>query len=390
MTGPEALDRERVERLRSGQAWRDFCIALEAAGDLVALEARDDLERAEGYRYLTRLLRSSLERFVENQEAFRPRVRPTPWRVSIAIQSPDQDHPLIEIDGRSEYRIRGTRGSVPYASFLALAAAVPADAGSRPVATPPGSDLEHFDPTALRATGFLSVHDLALEPDGSFTIACSTEEEGPNWLRLEPDSSFIMVRQTFTDRATQEPMTLVVERVPPEPVRPVGASEVARNLAIAAQNVLGSAHRFVGWAHTLAKAPNTLATIDPQYRSSGGSPDHLMYFGSFDLAPDQALVVRFALPPCDTWNFQACSWWAENFDNYEDGDGFVTASTAVPEADGSYRVVCASGPVGAANAIDLFGHHRGLLNLRIVHPGGTAEVSTEVVPLVGRGGVASP
>ena len=52
-----------LDSLRSGQLWLDFCESLKSAGAeiLAAGTPTDDLNRAEGFRYLTRLLRLSLE-----------------------------------------------------------------------------------------------------------------------------------------------------------------------------------------------------------------------------------------------------------------------------------------------------------------------------------------
>ena len=368
---------ERARRLTSGESWADFCDTLRCAGDIVLRESATDLERAEGFRYLTRLTRSSLERFVENSEIYRPRVRDTPWRVSIAIQSPDQDHPLIELDGDADYRIRGTRGTVNYASFLALAGRIPADAGTADLGGDPEAALASFDPTDFRATGFLSVHDLDIEPDGSFIITLSQHEQPRNWLRLEPATSFIMIRQTFLDRATERPMQLTVERIDPEPVRPISSADMAVALAKTGQNIVGTTARFLGWATSLAHQPNELRTIGGNYANAGGSPDHLMYFGYWEIAAGEALVITARLPDNDHWNFQACSWWLENFDNYEDGRGYTTKRTARVEADGTVILVLAHRDIGVGNWIDLFDHTRGTMNLRIVHPRGDATITVE-------------
>lgn len=378
--GPDesATASRAARRACDGQAWEDFCDVLKSAGDIIIRESSDDLERAEGFRYLTRLARNSLERFVENREPYRPRVLMPPWRVSIAIQNPDQDHPLIEVDGHFDYRLSGTRGTVSYASFLALASRIPESAGADPPTIAPEDQLGTFDPTAYRPTGFLSVHDLDVGADGTFEIMLSTRPHPGNWLRLEPDTTFVMIRQTFLDRASEDPMTLRVERVEPEPVRPVRPDEVATNLAVAAQNVVGTVVRFLGWAKQLRQRPNTLTTIDSDYRDSGGSPDHLMHFGYWQLSPGQALVITARLPENDYWNFQACTWWLENFDNYEDGGGYVNKRTASVEPDGSVVLVLAGQPVTKGNWIDVFGHDRGTMNLRIVHPSGEATVKTEL------------
>ncbi len=46
----------------SGKAWTDFCRALEQAGEVILRDSAPatPLDRAEGYRYLTRLLRQMM------------------------------------------------------------------------------------------------------------------------------------------------------------------------------------------------------------------------------------------------------------------------------------------------------------------------------------------
>jgi hypothetical protein len=105
------------ERLLSGAAWEDFCEQLKVAGRIVERFGNDldDRDRAEWYRFLARLTRNGLERFLENCEPERPRLRDVPWRQSINFQSPDQDHYLAEfVDGSHDYLIRGNRGGLPY------------------------------------------------------------------------------------------------------------------------------------------------------------------------------------------------------------------------------------------------------------------------------------
>ena len=60
----------------SGQAWTDFCRALEQAGEVILRDTAPDtpLDRAEGYRYLTRLLREMLYTTIENSDPDFPRL----------------------------------------------------------------------------------------------------------------------------------------------------------------------------------------------------------------------------------------------------------------------------------------------------------------------------
>jgi hypothetical protein len=190
-----------------------------------------------------------------------------------------------------------------------------------------------------------------------------------------------MIRQTFLDRSTEERMDLHIERIEPEPVRPIRAEELETNLRRASANVAGTARRFLGWTKSLTPHPNQLTSIGAAYGNSGGSPDHLMYFGYWQVAPGEALVLRVRLAECDYWNFQACTWWMENFDSYEDDRGYITKRTAKLEPDGTVVLVLAHEDPGFGNHIDLFGHDHGTMNLRFVHPRGEAGITSELVQL---------
>src|SRR4029077_21080984 len=61
----------------------------------------------------------------------------------------------------------------------------------------------------------LSGEDLALNPDGSFTITVSGDPTGPgpNHIQITDDTTLIAVRNTVSDWNTQDPMSLSIERV---------------------------------------------------------------------------------------------------------------------------------------------------------------------------------
>ena len=52
----------------------------------------------------------------------------------------------------------------------------------------------------LAPCGALEGEDLKLEDDGSFEIIVSKVKKGKNWLKLEDETSLLMVRQTFMNR----------------------------------------------------------------------------------------------------------------------------------------------------------------------------------------------
>ena len=63
-------------RIVTGRAWEEFCDTIKAAGAamLVAGAPRDAATQAEGYRYLSRLVRAGLENFVECADVRAPRI----------------------------------------------------------------------------------------------------------------------------------------------------------------------------------------------------------------------------------------------------------------------------------------------------------------------------
>jgi len=58
-----------LDRVMSGKTWEEFCDTLKAAGNVILAEGSptDPLDRSEGFRYLSRLTRASLEQFIENR-----------------------------------------------------------------------------------------------------------------------------------------------------------------------------------------------------------------------------------------------------------------------------------------------------------------------------------
>ena len=56
-----ASEERAIERVVSGEAWRDYCRMLEMAGMVILREGSpsDPLDRAEGFRYLSRLVRAA-------------------------------------------------------------------------------------------------------------------------------------------------------------------------------------------------------------------------------------------------------------------------------------------------------------------------------------------
>ncbi len=378
-------DRAR-DRLVSGQAWDDFCDTLKVAGRVIEGfgEEPSDVERAEWYRYLSRMVRNGFERMVENCEPDRPRLRDAPWRQSINVQSPDQDHLMCEfVDGAYEYRIRGNRGSVPYFIMATWSAPQPADLGARDWAPLGVSGLAEFDPTNLTTTSFVSSRDLDMDDDGNFEVVLSQTPPSRNGLAMQANTTGILIRTVFSDRSSVTTPTMEIERLDDPKPRPVRPAEMAEGLAKAGQIVLGYAELVrAWWFDNLSQRPNTIDFSEATYLSNGGVLDRLHGFGCWQKPKDHALVVRFVPSPCEHWILQVCNRWQENLDIYEDGQGYITKFTSSVESDGSILAVLADRNPGiGGNWIDTFEHDAGVFSLRLIQTEGAPEVSLQVVSI---------
>jgi hypothetical protein len=385
------------ERLLSGQAWDDFCDTLKVAGRHIASVdgPLSDLDRAEWYRFMTRLARSSMERLIENAEPTRPRLRDMVWRQSINVQTVDQDHLMCQFDAARDYRITGTRGTIPYFVMAVLTCPAPDTPGAEDWAAQGIAGLDRFDPSNLKTTGFLHSGQMTVAADGTFEVILSQDDPGPgaNWLRLTPETNCILIRLVWADRTRETAPDMVIARADHATPQPVTPALIADGLAWTGQAVLGYAELVRNWWQgsqgNFAARLNRLDYSRAQYLSNGGVPDRHVAFGGWEKAPDEALVLHFTPPPCEYWNFQLCNVWQENLDTFEDGNGWINNTRHVAEADGSVRVVIAESDPGiGGNWIDSYGHERGIWGLRFVQTERTAPVSLWRVPLAdlaGRG-----
>ena len=336
-------------RVMEGQSWSDFCRALEAAGEIVLARTTpaSPIYRAEGYRYLTRLTRIGLEMMLEHADpdfpTFYAASHPTG---KIGGDNPDNLYQNATIAGDREYRICGRRNTVPYLSF--------------------GTKANRYATEGTMAsTGELEAAEMVFGKDGNFEIAVSRERKAGNWLPLAADTSMLLVRQTFLDRANEVAADVRIERVSgPEKPEPLTPQKLDRGLASAAAFVTGTARTFVNWVEEFRKYPNAFAPFPQEtcYRTGG---DPLIYYlhGYWQLAADEALVIETQVPECEIWNFQLDNYWMESLD-YRFLPACWNKRTAKYNADGTLTFVIAARDPGLGNYMDTAGHGCGSMLLR--------------------------
>jgi Protein of unknown function (DUF1214) len=343
------------------QAWSQFCQALEQAGEVISSGPDTPLDRAEGYRYLARLTREMLYSCLDNADPDFPRFHQLDL-VKIGADNPDNVYLSANIRGDRTYRITGTRGTIAYFSI--------------------GSKANRYAKDGTMAsTGELSDADLTIAPDGTVEIIASAVQQGANWLPLAPDSTGLVVRQTYLDRAAEVPGSWHIEQIggPAEPAA-LTPEFLAKALHRAALSVHGTAATFAHWTQTFMARPNELPDFGQEmFQRAGGDPEIFYLHGYWSLRPGEAWVIETDVPDCPYWNFQLDNWWMESLDHRRQIT--VNKHTASLDADGRLTIVVAAADPGVGNWIDTCGHSSGTALLRWLGASAHPIPKCRVVPL---------
>lgn len=354
-------DRDLEQQVIDGRIWADFCDHLKRAGEqILRPETPDDaFNRAEGWRYLTRLTRIALDMFVEcNDPDFPAFYRPSHETAKIGADNPDNLYLRAQVNGNYDYRITGSRGTVHYLGFVTMAGGY-------------GEDGRNVLTGSLDTAG-----DLQVDGDGRVEILLSKNPQPGNWVPMTADTNTVLVRQTFLDRDLELPADLTIERIgAQERPKPLNPAQLARNLKATSAFVEGTARLFADWSASYLPRPNELPPADQELcQSVGGDPNIFYYHSYFELEEDEALVVEVErIPDCQTWNLQVDNYWMESLD-YRYHRIHINKHTAELDADGGVRIVIADRDPGVSNWLETAGHRNGTLCFRwigaseIIHP----------------------
>lgn len=361
---------EAAARIVSGRSWAEFCETLEAAGAALTFPGAptDPMSQAEGYRYLSRLVRAGLEAFVEHADPRAPVLhRVVHETVKMGADNPDNFYATARLDGRLDYRITGRRNTVHYLAF--------------------GTQKGHYGKNGgLPPTGWLESADMHVEADGRFEILLSSEPKPGNWLPMTEETGTLVVRQTFLDRERETPAELHIECLRPadESERPRGQvtpEQIDDGLKQASTLVAGASLLFAKWARDFQSHSNRLPQFDPEVsRNAGGDPNITYYHSHWALAPDECLVIEVVPPACEHWNFQLNNYWMESLD-YRYHAIHTNMHLATLEPDGSLRIVVAHEDPGHPNWIETVGHESGTMCFRWWRADDPVEPSTRVVTI---------
>lgn len=347
------------QRVLSGKAWEEFCDHLKAAGNVLLSPGtpRDPLQQAEGIRYLSRLTRAGLEAYMEYQDPMFPQLRRMVHEtVKMGADNPDNYYQNAQISGAYSYKIIGKRNTVDHISFHT-------------------QNGNYGSTGGLAPCGKISMQDLVLDDDGSFEIILSKEPEGKNWLKIEDETSLLMVRQTFSDRFNEVAAELrLINTMADEKPGALSTQQVDEGLKTASMFVGGASLLFARWARGFKKHVNQLPLFDPETSNAAGGDESIIYYHSYwMLDSDEALVIEVLPPACDAWNFQLNNYWMESLD-YRYYDICINGNNASLSPDGSVRVVVSHDDPGLPNWIETAHHREGTMCWRWyrIHQGAMA------------------
>ncbi len=265
------------QRILDGTAWNNFCDALKEAGEIVNSDKapKDAFNRAEGYRYLTRLLRGGLESFLEHRDPAFPQLRCGAHEtIKLGADNPDNRYESAPLNPQFDYRISGTRGSVDY---LGLSTII----------------NKYASGGTMEVTGHIDARGMDISPDGTVEIIISQREHSGNWLPMGPKTNSITVRQTFQDRIEEQRADLKIERIGAGDDRPepLSAEKLERGLQGAVKFVKGSSQMFENWAESFLPTNNQL----PLPIRITASPLAAIPISSTFTAPGSLLPMKYLL-----------------------------------------------------------------------------------------------
>lgn len=332
--------------LASHQALLEFQSTFDSGREMVLADARTEQEAIEGMRWLLRVASMSTHIIADANPAAPRFQRMDTWVRKAGGDNPDAEYYLAAIDGRHDYRITGNVGTVKHLSFTVNA----------------GQGVER-----RRQVGYFNERTLATDDAGNFTLLLHKGEpsEDADWLQIPEDASAVLVRVYIADRDSERlpDLNIEVEGGNPPYAPPsdetMAASITGTSFAFFA---LTNLHRTV--LPELMETTNTFIRATPERLGRDiAASDNLYMLGSYQLASDEALIVRVQPPRTRYWNLTLETRWHEIYD-YLTRPTSRTLAGVTESADGSVEFLVSHRNPGHPNWLDTSGHAFGFLTLR--------------------------
>ncbi len=334
-----------ADDLVSGRAWAHLLDGLRRASETVLADdvPRNATDMAAGFRHLLVLLGIGLDNALREESGSVLAVKPSSvdaiykW----GMDCPDCIYTGAGLRGGETYRLWGNRGTARYVGLQAMA--------------------------GMASSANVLLDELDLGPDGEVELILSADPHEGNWLPIAENATALVVRHFFYDWDTEVASSLSIERIGDAgdrqaraPVDPRAA--VARQLIALGDFVGANLDFFLQFSRP--DTPNTfLPPLDGT--AMGAAAENRPVIGSWQLAPDEALLVEVAPPQGLYWSYSLGNPWWETID-YGAHQSSLNGHQAAVDDEGTLRVVIAHEDPGVANWLDTAGHSAGPIILRCV------------------------
>src|SRR5262245_11666262 len=328
------------------QAWRRFADRIGALDAVVLQEGApgSPRDRAEGYRYLARLVAANLDLWIKRGDPDNPQVF---WvNDTWGLPNADGFYTSVPLRGDAVYEVTGRRGTVHWLNFQVTAGWF-------------GTG------TAMRVVSEVSDDQITADADGHFTLVLGGPKRDGNWLPLADDASALTIRQFFYDWDTETRAEVEIERLDarsaPEAPDP---AEFAKRLDLVASIMqatadFGPKRAIAGRTH-MANAFGAPASA----ANERGINRNVYAGGHFVLGPDEALILEVRPPSkCRYWGIQVGSFWMEPID-FANHQSSLNGHQAVLDPDGVFRAVVSAKDPGVPNWLDTADHAEGPMLFR--------------------------
>ena len=222
---------------------------------------------------------------------------------------------------------------------------------------------------------------LGLGPGDDFEILLSADQQPGNWFALDPDATFVHVRDYYFDWQPREPATFVIERLDTQGL-PAASSPPSGSRRCSTTPRTKSSIRWPTSASTRrSSAERASRTRSATRRSSGGEcATSSTATRSCRCPDDDALVVEIDPSDASMWDVMLYNRpWYEPLD-------FAKRVTSLnhrqvqTNADGTVRIVVANTDPGIANWLDTEGRAEVLATIRWFRPPAEPTVRAQLVP----------
>jgi hypothetical protein len=376
----------------SQAAWNDFADAMKRIGEKITgpTGARNARERAEGYRYLLRLIAAAhaLEAEADRRHPVLTRMM-TPTR-KFKGDGTDTLYHEAKLDGTLPYELRVGRGDDLFFSATVYA---------------------HDERGAYVIVDHLIDAKLEWEQDGGRAVArihlSAERPEGvSNWIRLGGERPILFTRQYFPEfvdsvdegryAAASMGIRCLAEVGPPEPL---SESELARSLqrvidfvedatdvsiglsvfaglnlvayettkggqAVDATHITDGRMRLLDDRHDAYTAEQLAAMIDPKLVANNLPGPGIQYIGAwFRLRADEAIEITGMDVPCRYWSCQILTRYLESGDYRFHRVGLNNRQVKL-EDDGSFTIYACHENPGVDNWVCTQGYDNGHILIR--------------------------